>query len=374
MNHLLGRHILAAVLVAIMVLALASCKEDPPVQQPPGTDTTKHEDTTKPAPTGMPDWNDPQHDWLLKRDSVCAWRDIAKDYWTPKFSFLVTDASPDGRRILLLFGDRTAIYDTTTRDIHTVFPFGCEFAEWSHDGRYIAGVSNYPAIQQRFVLYDVVADRWQFLPLPDSTEGVNPVLHWMPGDSSILVGVNFFKSAGYHTLQIVQPHRITKSTYTLGYRYANGQVYTIAGPSTGAELRVASLTDSLVWKSYSLSGLLWAGENVRISPDGNWMLFRMDADIAGSRFGSAGKVTSLGIIDLGPGSSTQYQLYRVFPDYTNTYRNCSAAWFFSGGAWSGDGKYVYHEQVRIADSTTQIVRRNVRTGKVEPVSNFLMPP
>jgi hypothetical protein len=44
------------------------------------------------------------------------------------------------------------------------------------------------------------------------------------------------------------------------------------------------------------------------------------------------------------------------------------------GRGMGDGKYVYHEQVRIADSMTQIVRRDVRTGKVEPISDFLTPP
>ena len=364
-----------------MGLALASCKEDQPVQQPPGTDTTKHEDTTQPAPTGMPNWNDPQHDWLRTRDSICAWRDISSDYWTPKFGFHVMGTSPDGRRILLSLGGRVAIYDTTTRDLHTVFPFGCEYAEWSHDGRYIAGVSNYPAIQQRFVLYEVATDRWQFLPLPDSVDVVAPVLTWLPGDTSIVVGILYRNEARSHSYSMVVTSPYVKTLLPDPHFDVFGDVmgFSVDGPDRQMRLRVGVIGNIDSMKSYPLStGIITATGFSRISSDGNWLAFRMDADLTGSRFqkGSsvANKVTSLGVIDMRSGSSTQYQLYRVFPDYTNTYRNCSSAWFFSGVAWSGDGKYVYHEQVRIADSTTQIVRRDVRTGKVEAVSNFLTPP
>src|SRR4051812_40047865 len=93
------KHSLFSVLCAVMLLALNSCKQDQPVQQPPVTDTTKS------TPTGMPDWNDPQYDWLLTHESLCAQRYTSRDYWTPKFGFLVMDASPDGKRILLSLGN-----------------------------------------------------------------------------------------------------------------------------------------------------------------------------------------------------------------------------------------------------------------------------
>jgi hypothetical protein len=285
--------------------------------------------------------------------------------------------SPDGRKVLLSLGDRVAIYDTTTRDVHTVFPFGCEYVEWSHNGQYIAGVSYYPSLQQSLALYVVAEDRWQFLPLPDSTDNIPPIVSWLPGDTSLAVGFLFPSDIRSHSydLGIKPPHAFALSPEPHFNIFAGSTGIAVEGSNRNVRLRVGQIGNVDSMKTYSLStGIIAATGFNRISSDGNWMLFRMDADIGGSRFGFAGKVTSLGIIDLRPGSSTQYQLYRVFPDYTNTYRNCSAAWFFSGGAWSGDGKYVYHEQVRIADSTTQIVRRDIRTGKVVAVSNFLTPP
>jgi hypothetical protein len=381
MNTLLRRHILVAVLVLMMMLALDACKEDQPVQQPPGNDTTKYEDTTKLAPTGMPDWSDPQYGWMLVRDSICAARDISSDYWDPKFGFHVWDASPDGRQILLQLGDRVGIYDTVSHDVRTVFPFTCEYAQWSHDGRYIAGVSNYSALQQRLALYDVTTDRWQFLSLPDSVDLIASIVSWLPGDTSFVVGILFNGEARSHSynMTVAAPYSIAALPEPHFSLFAGTTGISVEGSGHAVRLRTGPIGDIDGMKTYSLTnGIVEATGFSRASHDGSWIAFRMDVDLTGSRFShpsaGANSVTSLGIIDLRPGSPTQYQLYRVFPDYTNTYRNCAVGWFFSGMAWSGDGKYVYHEQVRISDSTTQIVRRNVRTGAVEPITNFLSPP
>lgn len=269
------------------------------------------------------------------------------------------------------------IYDTAARNVHTVFPFNCEFTTWSHDGRYITGTSNYPVVQQSIALYDVTTDQWTFASFADSVVDVISIGTWLPGDTALNVGIilnNAVRSYSY-AMGVTSPYRLSKLPDPYYDAYTGTAGIAVEGDNRNVRLRIGQIGNVDSMRTYSLSaGIIEAAGFSRVSSDGNWLAFRMDADIGGSRFGFAGKVTSLGIIDLRPGSSTQYQLYRVFPDYTNTYRNCSSAWFFSGVAWSGDGKYVYHEQVRIADSTTQIVRRDVRTGKVEPVSNFLTPP
>lgn len=340
------------------------------------------------APLGMPNWNDTAYTWARDFDGLCGKYYSIGSYWAPKFYFRVMDASSDGRQILVGSPGKLLVYDTATHMVRSVLPFYCTDADWSRDGRYIAAIKGgmRPKSEQ-IVIYDVEADDWWYLPLPDTIGFINLYLQWMPLDTALLISPNFPGMDDYATIGVQHPHAIIPfDVRSLGVVFSESEAFSIVNeysdPNTSkaerVDLRVGAVGDTVNWRLYPMPGIFRSVGPNRLSTSGDWLAFGFDADVHGTLLSTGGVATDylpcIGVIDLRSGSATQYKLYRVFADYTETYRNCSALWRDVGVAFSGDGKYLYHEWVRRSDSTMQIVRREIRTGRVEEMTNFLAAP
>lgn len=356
---------------------ISSCGGDLPPE--PGDP----EDTVRLAPLGMPDWSQPQYDWIDKWDSSCREYTYMRDWWEPKFSLIVMGISPDGGTLLLRRGRGLLLYDTASRSIRTALAGGYEYASWSSDGRYIATVAG-----NRPVIVDLEKDSSYALRLGDTVGMIGTTVQWLPGDSAIVVmsGGNGSASGGHFAVGIHPPHATTRLLFPRYARFGsyNGSIAYLVrlngGTGTGnydVALKLGNVGDTSTLTTFPLPGVR-DFSSLRISPNGDWLAFKMDADLRGSRFheflGLTDKITSLGIIDLREDSPTRYKLYRVFPDYTHFFRVCANLFTFSEGVVSPDGRYAYHERARLSDSTVQIVRRDIATGEAVEISNFLTPP
>ncbi|MES2766415.1 MAG: hypothetical protein V4642_11125 [Bacteroidota bacterium] len=224
--------------------------------------------------------------------------------------------------------------------------------------------------------------------LPANTADVDITYRFMPGDSSFLIGAAYLlNNAIQHDLFSVNitPPFTQKRLIVPGYSpdFKNTNYYSIdaigyneyTGTHSEVRLIIGSLTDSTIKKTYKLDKINSLSKpDSRMSSDGNWLAVNVGASMSNTKYADRTSIGGLAIIDLREGSSTQYQVYRFFPDYMKGGCNCANLDYSPGMAWSADGKYLYHQQIRISDSTTQLVRREIRTGKTEEISNFLTPP
>ena len=375
-QHRINILVVAAALATLCLAAACREEGNPPVG--PG-------DSTRYPPTGMPNWNDPRYDWIDLRDSACFEFDITRSFWFAKFGFSVSDISPDGTRLLLRRGGELLLFDTATHSVRSIFQGPLENAAWSNNERFIACV-RYPHGEP--VVIDLQEDRWYDLPYPDSLGLFGAGIRWLPNDSSVVIiagGKTPQTPSGHFAIDIHPPYTVRRVNIPKisAYTFKGKQGYYLAIARNDGkgiydvDLRIGAIGDTVDLARYSLPGVT-GYYHMRTSKDGNWLMAHIRADIRGSRFTNYLKsykdIHALGVVDMRPGSPTQYKLFRVFPDYTEDYRNCAEGYFDAAGAISPDGRYIYHERVKRSDSTTQIVKLNVVTGQAEEISNFLTSP
>jgi hypothetical protein len=359
-------------------MLLPAAGQGPGGQSNPPRDAAAGGSVTGSSGGGLVNWNDPQYGWIDSVYTHCNDYFVSQKYWSEKFWPPVLDASPDGKTILLNRGRGLVLYDITTRSVRVAVTGSFERANWSNDGRYIAAVRYWTQKEKNpYVIYDVREGRPYTLPVPDSAVPVADIV-WLPGDTTIVTWLRFpgdVKAASY-AISVRPPYTIKRFSGVEYHHYHDQQGFDLAGDGSSVWLRVGDYGDAAPRETYTLKGATEISDFSQLSPDGNWLAVRMWAEFPADRFPHQpnSNVTALGIVDLRPGSPTRFKFYRMFPDYTNSYRNCSQKWSFAGMAWSGDSRGIYHEWVRMSDSTTQIVRRDIENGSVEPVSNFLAAP
>jgi len=361
----------------LLAIFITGCRQENPPSGPG--------DTTELPPTGMPDWSDPRYDWIDSWDSTCYEYQIMRDFWYPKFGFSVSDISPDGTTLLLRRAGELLLFDIEAGSLRSVFRGSVENAAWSNNERYIACV-RFPHGEP--VIIDLLEEKWYDLPYPDSLGLLSAGVKWLPDDSSIVIvaaGSSPQVPNGHFAIGIHPPFRVERLAVpqTSAYIFNRQHGYYLGASrndGTGlyaVELRIGKIGDTVNLERYALPGVTGFYHS-RISADGNWLAFHMRADMRGTRFERYLRhyddIHALGVIDLRPASQTQHELFRVFPDYTENYRNCAEGYFNSAGAISPDGRYIYHERIRRSDSTTQLVRLNIMSGQTEEISNFLTMP
>ena len=375
------RRILHVTLMSVLLLSVtmptSGCHQQP-AQPPPAKETPGSGDSQKWGKVPI-DWNDPRYDWIGYYLDSCMYYAELRINWSPKFGIRVNGASPDGRTLALRTGEGLALYDIDSRSTRTIVTGLFDHVTWSSNGRYIAAARfDPPTNQEAYVIYDVARATWYHLPVPDGATSTVPYINWLAGDSLVKIGLLYPGDRHSHaySIGIRSPHLITKLGGPYYGQYFGKVGYLVAGLGARVKLHVGPVDDTTGWHLYPLSGVEREEGFTRISPDGRWLGFRMRVDLTGTRFdtmwGKATILPALGVIDLRPGSRTRYQLYRIFVDYSNIHRNCGYA--NNGFAWSPDGRYIYHEWVRMRDSTTQIVRRELESGRIEEISDFLDTP
>jgi hypothetical protein len=332
-------------------------------------------------PDGIPDWNNKEFDWIVNMNESPCW--IYGDWWFPKFYLGVRDISNDGNILLIHTYDGLIFYDVNSRTIVDKLSGNFNFADYSNDGKKIIITetkSSYTFIK----IYNLIDKSWFDIILPDTAEIVVPIAIWLPGDTSLVTAIMYPHDNRSHaySVEISPPHKLKLfPTYSLSSQFFNNKAYDIKNLNTGSgdhgyydvNLKISSIGDTSDAVGYLLPGLA-SGYVYNMSKSGNWLVARSRADFRNTRFSLYKSIDGLCVIDLRPNSATQYKIFRFFTDHVNALRNCCTYYDGAGGVVSKDDKYIYHEWIRMSDSTMQIVRRNIFTGEIEEISNFLKSP
>lgn len=332
-------------------------------------------------PDGIPDWNNKEFDWLENlRELPC--RKYRDWWWNPKFGISVSGISPDGNILLVFAYDGLIFYEVNSRTIVDRLYGNFNSAEYSSDGKNLV-IGEMKGIYPVIKIYNLNNKSWSDIILPDTAALVGPAARWLPGDTSLVTEIMFPKDKRSHSysIGISPPHTLKLfQSYTLGLQFYSEKAYDINNFNSGTGdfgyydvyLKISSIGDTNDAKSYLLPGLA-SGYAYNMSKSGNWLVLYAQADLRNTRFSEYKYIDGLTVIDLRPNGATQFKIFRFFTDHINAVKNCV---FYSspGGVVSKDDKYIYHEWIRMSDSTMQIVRRNIFTGEIEEISNFLKSP
>lgn len=365
---------LSLLLIAACVVC-AGCADEPVVGDTPLPN----------APLGLPDWTDTSYNWISTLDSWCG--PLAN--LTPHVRFQVADLSPDGNRLLLQSFEKLVEYDLATGSTRTIIDAPVASARWSHDGRFIVGrrtTFSVPLPRQQQVFRFSVADgTWRYIPLPDSIGYINQIFHWLPGDTSILILPNFPREKGIWSLSVVEPFGM-KSVPAPGLLttiLANSYVSLMRVNRRDfgyerVELRRGLLSDTSLYDAYRLSDVTDVVSSMRTTANADWLAFEGMLDLTNTRLGtgnpSLDRVPAALVLDLRSGSSAS-SIYRAFVDHTNKWKHCCMEGLETlPPSVSLDGRYLYHEWLRMSDSTMQVARRDIRTGEITLLSNFQSDP
>lgn len=359
------KYINILILVVFLVLFAECDKSDNPISN-----------TVKPYPSGFPDWNNKEFDWIdtCYPPPFLDWRVY------PKNSIILYACSPDGNALVVRNNGIVAFFSTNSHLFTGLFPGDINDADWTDNGKYVGMSLSSNDKSKNYCIYDWTKKNYRYISIPDSFDMSDGYFRWFNGDSIFLTALNLPKTRSYaYLVNINPPYQICRRE-DLSYTYE--QYDNIRYDFTWKDydnkgrgiINILELkdTNNIVIKQYAFSGLndanFW-----KISPNGRYLAFYAGADITNSKRKQEG-VLGLGVIDLQNLNGDNSILYRFFPDYMNCIHNKSFSLYYSNtsGTWSSDSKYFYHSYFR-EDSTVKIVKRNIYTGAIEFLTDIKIP-
>ncbi len=324
-------------------------------------------------PSGIPDWNDSTFDWI--DSTVIGELEYPK---SPKWGISAFECSPDGKDLII---------QVQTKSSNEILTFNLNSlgftllmnriicnADWDSKGDLIGfGFNSINNRNEKYCIYNWKTKNYYYLPIPDTFTYFSCSFKWWDSDTTFLTWFKTTNDKISHTyLMNINPPYTIQIREDLSYDFESYKNYRYcfnhdSEPLKSNRILLIKNENNDILSSYELPGNTRATSvSQAISPDGKYLAFIASADMSGTKwyqlFYGNGMDNNLVIVKLDELNSGNI-IYRMFPDYNN-----SRHWKFGNvdrniGAWSADSKYFYHSYY-LADSTVQIVKRNIYSGKV----------
>ncbi len=330
-------------------------------------------------PSGLPDWDSSEYDWI---DSSYL------DWWeypaSPKFALSIFECSPDGQNLIIQnSGNRVSTFNVNSRQFTFLISRLICNADWNSKGDVIGfGFESYDNDDVRYCIFNWHTKDYYYVPAPDTFEDVSSGFKWWGSDTTFLTAFTGYhdKESHRYLVNINPPYNYEfrenldyNFTSYKNYRYCfSGDSLNHLGRNYHTYLDVKNEKNELLGR-YRIDGLTSAWTPV-ISPNGRYLAFRCFADLKNTKRYKSDmfEFGGLGIIDLQNLNSGNV-LYRFFPDYENSMRGKFYSSSISIGSWSADSKRFYHTWY-LPDSTVQIVKRDIYSGKVTQLTDLKSAP
>lgn len=360
--------LIVLILVGILSL-LYSCsnKDNPVIPQ------------EKPYPSGIPDWNSSEFDWI--DSSYIHWWECPK---SPKYAISILDCSPDGNNLIVqdLSNNKINVFNQNMKHFEFILNGLSMSADWSKSGKLIGFGFETTDNNNKYGVYNWENNNFSYIIPPNSFDWYSGTFQWWDTDSTFLT--DFMKNSdpmSYpYIVNIYTPIKIQKRE-DLNYNFEQykNQRYTFNVDSIDKFNCILEIKNdnNIIISSYRIPGLSSAQvTSLKISPDGKYLAFVGSADLTGTKRydlfmqnGMGGNLVILKLDELNSGNL----IFRFFPDFNNHYHGKFYSQYINIGAWSSDSKYFYHTYY-LADSTIQIVKRNIYTGNVEFMTDLKAAP
>ena len=335
----------------------------------------------KPYPSGYPDWNSKDFNWLDSCD-LNIYPEIS-----PKFCIWVEESSPNGSTLLIqdIVNTRVLEFTINNESFNLLINRYIRAARWSNDGKMIGFEFNSYGKDDVLCIFNYFNKSYYYIPVPDSFKIAFGRFIWFNGDSTFITDLMgpHDKVSYPFLININTPYQFNKKV-ELNYRFDQFKNlrYCFSGDSINKQtgryyntyLEIKN-DSNISLSKYIIPGITLAYPP-RISSDGKYLAFYCETDLTNTIRYKNGlgyrSFSGLGIIDLNNLNPANI-VYRFFPDFTNCLHNKSRSLLYTTGAWSVDSKYFFHSWFK-EDSTIQIVKRNIYTGNIEFLTNLKSAP
>ena len=332
----------------------------------------------KPFPSGVPDWNSSEYDWI--DSSFIHWWEYPK---SPKYAISILDCSPDGNNLILqdLSFSKVYSFDVNSWKFKFLIEGNNAQAEWSTSGMLIGfGFASYNN-NEKYCIFNWEKRSFYFIPPPDSFNDISGTFKWWDDDSTFLTS---FMKAGdkrshIYSVEIAPPYKIQiREDLNYDFEQYNELRYSISDDTINKFHSFLEIKNNknVTQSKNVINGVTFPQSEIKISPNGKYLAFIGSADLTNTKRydlfmqnGMGGNLVILKLDELSPGNL----IYRFFPDYTNHYHGKFYSQYINIGAWSSDSKYFYHTFYQ-PDSTIQIVKRNIFSGNIEFLTNLKKSP
>lgn len=328
----------------------------------------------KPYPSGIPDWNSSEYNWI--DSSYIQWWEYPR---SPKFAISILDCSPDGNNLIVqdLSYKKVYTFNLKNRSFEFNLLGKSIIAEWSGSNKLIIfGFESYNK-NEMYCIFNWGRKNYYYIPMPDSFDLYSGAVKWWITDTTFLTALMKPNDKISHIYEFnIYPPYDFKIREDLNYNFVQNKNlrYSVEDDTINkfhTILIIRNEKNELI-NSYQIHGITFPQSQIVISPDGKYLAFIGNVDLTNTRrydlFMQNGMDGNLVILKLDESNSVNL-IYRLFPDYNNHYHGKFYSQYINIGAWSSDSKYFYHTYY-LADSTIQIVKRNIYSGKVEFLTNL----